>query len=641
MGSDPPLARSHPARTSLARALSTAQAACFTGTETPGDSTIRFHLLGPVEIRVGESSLPVGGRKQRTVLALLVLRAGETVAVERLIDELWSDDPPPSAAHTVEGYVSRLRGALQPYGPTIERRGGGYRLDLGGGSVDARNFAELVEDSAAASAAGEHERAAALSLEGTRLWRGPALADVSLPAEAARLEELRLRALELRIDAELRLGRQAGVVAELRTLVGEHPHRERLVALLMLALYRSGRHADALAVYEATRRSLADELGLQPSADLQRLSGDIVRQEPALEQPTAARTSETRANARRPWHFRAAIALAAAVGVTATAAIALNGGGDETGVAADEPQRVALLLYRAPSVGNRDPIPSDYVDGLMAAKRRYGIATEVFDLPELQPKTPEALETARRLRSGGFDLVVAAGGTIYSIPKVLTELSETRFVSIDLDWPDPLPRNASSFVFDDHVSGYLVGYLSGLMEARTGSRLGRRRVVSAIGAQRVPPVERLIDGFAKGVRQALPDAIVLRAYSGDYVHQSKCRAIADEQIDRGADIVFPPAGACGLGALAAARVRGVWGVGFDGDKAYLGSHILASAEKRFDLAVLLAVRAFLAGTLPPGDTVVLGLDDDAVGITGISPQVPTAIRKRVESAAVSLRGRKP
>ena len=227
------------------------------------------------------------------MLALLVLRAGEIVPVERLVDELWNDDPPPSAAHTVEGYVSRLRGILQPFGPTIERRGGGYRLDLGGGSVDARSFASLVEDGAAAAAAGEHERAAALSLEATRLWRGPPLADVSLRAEADRLEELRLRALEQHFDAELQLGRHAGVVAELRTLVAEHPHRERLVAQLMVALYRSGRHADALAVYEAARRSLADELGLQPSADLQRLSGDIVRQEPALSNRRRRQTSET------------------------------------------------------------------------------------------------------------------------------------------------------------------------------------------------------------------------------------------------------------------------------------------------------------------------------------------------------------
>ena len=366
-------------------------------------------------MRVGESSLPIGGGKQRTVLALLVLRAGEIVPVERLIDELWSDDPPPSAAHTVEGYISRLRGVLQPYGPTIERRGGGYRLDLGRGSVDARTFESLVDDSAAAAAAGEHERAAALSLEGVQLWRGPALADVSLRAEADRLEELRLRALEQRFDAELQLGRHAGVVAELSTLVGEHPHRERLVAQLMVALYRSGRHADALAVYEATRRSLADELGLQPSADLQRLSGDIVRQETTLTLPVDGRPGETAPTATRPRRLRAATALAAAVGVATLAAIAVTNRGDEGGAAGAGATRVALLLNRAPSVGHGDPIPSDLVDGLRLAERRYGVDTEFMDLPEFKPDSPKARATAQRLRSGNFDLVVAFGGTIYSV----------------------------------------------------------------------------------------------------------------------------------------------------------------------------------------------------------------------------------
>ncbi len=573
------------------------------------------------------------------MLALLVLRAGEIVPVERLIDELWKDDPPPSAAHTVEGYVSRLRGVLQPFGPTIERRGGGYRLDLGGGSVDARILASLVEDGAAAAVAGEHERAAALSLEGTRLWRGPALADVSLGAEAARLEELRLRALEQRFDAELQLGRHVGVVAELRTLVGEHPHREPLVAQLMVALYRSGRHADALAVYEATRRSLAEDLGLQPSASLQRLSGEIVRQEPALALETVTGTkAESPANTERPWRFRAAVALGAVLAVAGAAAIALSSRDDEKGLAAAAGRtRVALLLYRAPTVGHADPITNDLIDGLKLAEHRYGLVTEILVLPEFSPKARRSLSAAKRLRSEHFDLVVAPGGTVYSLRQVVSELSETRFVTLDLDWRHKLPANASSFVFDDRASGYLVGYLSGLMEARRGSRLGRPHVVSAIGAQRVPPVERLLDGFAKGVQRAVPDAKVLRAYSGDWVEQSKCEAIANRHIDRGADVIFPAAGDCSFGALSAAKIRGVWGVGVDGDRSYLGAHILTSAEKRYDQAVVLAVRSFLAGTLPAGGRVVLGLDDDAVGIARPSPEVPAAIRRRVELAAAALR----
>lgn len=571
------------------------------------------------------------------MLALLVLHAGEIVLVERLVDELWSDDPPPSAAHTVEGYVSRLRGVLQRFGPTIERRGGGYRLDLGGGSVDALSFASLVEDGAAAAAAGEHERAAVLSLEATRLWRGPPLADVSLRAETDRLEELRLRALEQQVDAELRLGRHAGVVAELRTLVAEHPHRERLVAQLMVALYRSGRHADALAVYEATRRSLADELGLQPSADLQRLSGDIVRQETTLTLPVDGKPGETAPTATRPRRVRAATVLAAAVGVATLAAIAVTNRGDEGGAAGAGTTRVALLLPRAPSVGHGDPIPSDLVDGLRLAERRYGVYTEFMDLPEFKPDSPKARATAQRLRSGNFDLVVAFGGTIYSVRPSVNELGSTRFVTLDVEWPEKIPANATSFVFDNRAVGYLVGYLAGLMEAENGARLNAQHIVSAIGLRDVLSTERMVDGFTAGARRALPDVEVLRANSDDSVKQEKCASVANQHIDQGADILFPAAGGCQFGALSAAGIRGVWGIGVDGDRSYLGAHILATAEKRFDFAVVLAVQSFLAGTLPDGRRVVLGLDDDAVGVAGPSPEVSATIRRRVELASAALR----
>ena len=571
------------------------------------------------------------------MLAVLVLRAGEIVAVERLIDELWSDDPPPSAAHTVEGYVSRLRGALQPFGPTIERRGGGYRLVLGGGSVDARIFASLVEDGAAAAAAGEHERAAALSLEGTRLWRGPALADVSLRAEADHLEELRLRALEQRFDAELQLGRHADVVAELRTLVGEHPHRERLVAQLMLALYRSGRHADALAAYEATRRSLADELGLQPSVDLQRLSGDIVRQDPALHLSNSGGLGHTDPKARRRWPLVAAIGLAAAAATAAGVGL-IRADDRQRGAG---PIRIVLLLHRAPTVGLGDPGPSALVQGLKAAERRYGVQTEWFVVPENNPKASTARAASERLRSNPVDLVIAPLQTIFSLTG-FARLTGTRFVTLDVDWPVKRPSNTTAFVFDDSQSGYLVGYLSGLMERQAGPRLNPRHVVSLIGGDRVPTVERLLDSFTAGARRALPDITVLRSYSGDFLHQSSCDRIANEQIDRGADIVFPAAGGCGFGALSAARIRGVWGVGFDGDLSYLGRHILASTEKRYDQAVLLAVQSFLEQTLRPGGRVVLNLGDNAVGIAGINDGVPADVSRLVAHEQTELqRGRRP
>ena len=180
--------------------------------------------------------------------------------VERLFDEVWGDDLPASAAHSLESYVSRLRRALSPYGVAVERRGGGYRIDLGGAVLDSQVFEALVDQAAQALAAGDHPRAASIAKEALGLWRGPVLADVTLHlesrAEAERLDELRSRAFEIRVDADLALGRHAELVGELRRLVEETPYRERLVAQLMVALYRSGRHVEALEVYERTRRDL-------------------------------------------------------------------------------------------------------------------------------------------------------------------------------------------------------------------------------------------------------------------------------------------------------------------------------------------------------------------------------------------------
>ena len=209
--------------------------------------------------------------------------------VERLFDEVWGDDPPASAAHSLESYVSRLRRALSPYGVAVERRGGGYRIALGGAVLDSQVFEALVDQAAQALAGGDDTRAASIAKEALGLWHGPVLADVTLHlesrAEAERLDELRSRAFEIRVDADLALGRHAELVGELRRLVEETPYRERLVAQLMVALYRSGRHVEALEVYERTRRDLDDDLGLRPGEELQRLAGQIVRQEPHLRTP--------------------------------------------------------------------------------------------------------------------------------------------------------------------------------------------------------------------------------------------------------------------------------------------------------------------------------------------------------------------
>jgi predicted ATPase/DNA-binding SARP family transcriptional activator len=236
---------------------------------------VEVSLLGPVEATRSGRAVDLGGPQQRALLALLALRAGRVVPVGSLIDALWPESPPASAGKVVQTYVSRLRKTLGE--EAIERRGAGYLLRLAPEAVDLVQFERL-------SAEGRFAEALAL-------WRGPALADLAglprLQAEAERLEELRLQALEERIEADLDAGADAELVAELQALVAEQPLRERPRGLLMRALYRSGRQAEALAVYQQGRRLLVDELGIEPSAELRELHAAVLNQDPLLVRATA------------------------------------------------------------------------------------------------------------------------------------------------------------------------------------------------------------------------------------------------------------------------------------------------------------------------------------------------------------------
>jgi DNA-binding SARP family transcriptional activator len=253
---------------------------------------VEFRVLGDLEVRHHGELIPLGAHQQRAVLAILVLHAGEVVSGDRLMDDLWGDDPPTRAAKTVQVYVSRLRKALTTAGGTssdpIVTRDHGYVLRVDPAQVDLRVFERLLEEGRRAHSERAFERAADVLRDALALWRGPPLADFTFDTfaarEIARLEELRLEALELRIDADLELGRHAALVAELETLTAQHPLRERLCAQRMLALYRSGRQSEALAFYTATRRLLVDELGIEPNAVLRELQQAMLRQDPALQQ---------------------------------------------------------------------------------------------------------------------------------------------------------------------------------------------------------------------------------------------------------------------------------------------------------------------------------------------------------------------
>jgi DNA-binding SARP family transcriptional activator len=246
----------------------------------------------------------VAGGRQRALLAILLLHAGEVVSSDRLIDDVWGEEPPEAGGAALRVRISQLRRSMGPAGGLLVTRPPGYVMHLAPDQLDLRRFERLAEDGERALAGDDPGTAAETLREALALWRGPALADFPYApfaqAAIARLEDLRLAATELRVEADLRLGRHARLVGELQALVREHPLRERPCAQLMLALYRDGRQAEALDTYRAARRRLVDEVGLEPGPDLQELERQILAQDPAL-----------RLDRRRPVVSRAILVLPA------------------------------------------------------------------------------------------------------------------------------------------------------------------------------------------------------------------------------------------------------------------------------------------------------------------------------------------
>jgi DNA-binding SARP family transcriptional activator len=242
---------------------------------------VEFRILGPLEVCEHGRSLQVGGAKQRALLAVLLLSPNRVVSTDRLIDAVWDERPPETAAKSIHVYVSQLRRVLGR--ERIETRAPGYLLRLDPGELDLHRCEALLEEAKRR----DPDAASAKLREALALWRGPALADFGeagfAQREAARLEELQLTCLEARLDADLARGRAGELVGELERLVADYPLRERLRAQLMLALYRSGRQSEALEAYQAARRALVDELGIEPGRGLRELEQAILRQDPRLE----------------------------------------------------------------------------------------------------------------------------------------------------------------------------------------------------------------------------------------------------------------------------------------------------------------------------------------------------------------------
>ena len=246
---------------------------------------MEFRILGPLEVSDEGGEVSLGGPKPRALLAVLLLHPNEVVPTDRLIEDLWGEDSPERAAAALRVNVSRLRKALPQ--DVLTTRSPGYLIQVEADELDLHRFERLVDEGRSLLARGLAADASERLRDALSLWRGSALADFAYESFAqtaiARLEEIRLAAVELRIDADLALGRHDELVGELEALVAEHPLRERLRRYLMTALYRSGRQAEALDAYQDARRALVDELGVDPSPALQELEQAILRQDPSLD----------------------------------------------------------------------------------------------------------------------------------------------------------------------------------------------------------------------------------------------------------------------------------------------------------------------------------------------------------------------
>ncbi|CAN5142830.1 BMP family ABC transporter substrate-binding protein [soil metagenome] len=257
--------------------------------------------------------------------------------------------------------------------------------------------------------------------------------------------------------------------------------------------------------------------------------------------------------------------------------------------------------------------------GLQRGQRDLGVQGRVFQAKSTQEYVPNLSTFARQ----GYDLTIGVGFTeANAIDTAATNFPNSNFAIVDVDQSQEphKPKNLLGLLFREQETGYLVGYLAGLVEKR---RPGKD-VIGSVGGQKQPPVDRFIAGYQAGARAASPCITLLNNYSEDFADQAKCKQIALNQIELGAGVIFQVAGGCGLGALDAAKEKGVWGIGVDADQSFRGSHIRTSAVKRVDTAVFLAIKSVVDGKFKGGTNMTFGLQQNGVGIGKISPKVPNS-----------------
>ncbi len=387
---------------------------------------MQFFLLGPLGVRDAGREIPVTSRRQRVLLALLLLQPNTVVSRDRLIDQLWDGDPPETAENALHGLVSQVRKLLESPGRSMPlvTRAPGYLLEVDPEDVDLHRFEHLVARGRRAIADDAPEEAAARLGDALGLWRGRPFEDLGDPAfagpEAARLEELRLGALEDRVEADLRLGRAEELVPELQDLVGREPYRERVRGQLMLALYRSGRQADALAVFSGTRRLFVEELGIEPSSQLQELERAILRQDPSLLASSPPPSAPGRR--RRVWWLVAAAALVAVVGVGSVVVLRASGDGEAMQTGAP-PDSIAVIDPKTNRLVDVVGVGSTPIAVAVGAGAVWVVNSQDGTLSRIDPKSRKVTRTIG-LGTPAADVTVAFGsvwvanGTAGSLTRV-------------------------------------------------------------------------------------------------------------------------------------------------------------------------------------------------------------------------------